>query len=346
VRPEQWRHFQAAARRETVDRVPLALIVDSPWMPGYLGMDHLTYYLDPERWLEANLRVAREFPEVILTPSWWIEYGMAIEPSAFGTRLHFFDNQAPGQTAVLFRLEDIDRFTPINPLADGFMPLALARYRMQKQRIFDEGFTIPLVTARGPLCTASFVRGVNELMTDLVESPEAAHRLIRFCTEATIRWLEAQADAIGASVEGIFILDDIPGLLSRRMYLEFVQPYFQQICQAFPKDWVKIYHNDARIKPFLADLADTGFDVLNFSYNLDIGDVRDATGGRLCLMGNVNPLDVGVRGTPEQVKQAALAALRRMNGQGMILSMGGGVSPGMPGENIRAMIDAVNEFYA
>jgi uroporphyrinogen-III decarboxylase len=344
VRPEQWQLFKAAAKRRPAPRIPLSLIVDSPWMPGYLGMDHLTFYLDPEAWLQANLRIAREFPDVIFLPSWWVEYGMAIEPSAFGTRLHFFPDQAPGQTPVLFRLEDIDRFAPINPRADGLMPLALARYRMQKQRIFDAGFTLPLVTARGPLCTASFVRGVNDFMTDLVENPEGAHRLLRFCTEATLRWLEAQAEAIGPSVEGLFILDDIPGLLSRRMYQEFAHPYMKQIFDAFPGDWVKVYHNDAKIKPFLADLPGLGFDVLNFTHNLDIGDVRDATGGRLCLMGNVAPLDIGVRGTPEQVKEAALAALRRMNGEGMILSMGGGVSPGMPRENIQAMVDAAREF--
>src|SRR5262245_50393386 len=162
MRIDQWQKFKAAAKRQPMAEAPLALIVDSPWMPGYLGIGHLDYYNDPEVWFQANLKLAREFPEVILFPSWWVEYGMGIEPSAFGTRLHFFPDQTPGQTAVLFRAEDIDRFSPINPLADGLMPLALHRYRTQKQRIFDAGFTIPVVTARGPLCTAGFVRGVND----------------------------------------------------------------------------------------------------------------------------------------------------------------------------------------
>jgi uroporphyrinogen decarboxylase len=130
------------------------------------------------------------------------------------------------------------------------------------------------------------------------------------------------------------------------MYREFAHPYLKQICDAFPKDWVKVYHNDAKVKPFMADLPDTGFDVLNFTHNLDIADVRAATGGRMCLMGNVNPLDIGVRGTTAQVKEAALDVLRKMNGEGMILSLGGGVSPGMPSENIRAMIEAAGDFAA
>ena len=49
-------------------------------------------------------------------------------------------------------------------------------------------------------------------------------------------------------------------------------------------------------------MPDTGFDVLNFTHNLDIADVRAATGGRLCLMGNVDPLEIGVRGKPDEVE--------------------------------------------
>jgi uroporphyrinogen decarboxylase len=340
MRPEQWQLFRSAARREPVPHVPVALIVDSPWIPGYLGIGHLDYYLDPEVWFQSNLKLHQQFPEAILFPSWWVEYGMAIEPSAFGTRLHFWPDQPPAQTAVLFRAEDVGRFTAINPRTDGFMPLALARYRMQKQRIFDAGFTIPVVAARGPLCTAGFVRGVNDFMMDLVDHPDEAHQLIRFSTEAIIRWLEAQAEAIGPCVEGIFILDDIVGFLSKRLYREFAAPYLKQICDAFPKDWVKVYHNDAKIKPFLEDLPDTGFNVLNFTHNLDIADVRAATAGKLCLMGNVNPLEIGVRGTPEQMRAAAREVLRKMNGEGVILSLGGGVSPGMPRENIEALLEA------
>lgn len=343
MRPEQWQAFKAAAKGISADPIPLALIVDSPWIPGYLGISHLDYYLKPDVWFESNLRVAREFTDVIPFPSWWVEYGMAIEPSAFGTRIHFYPDRTPDVIPSLFREDDIDRLPPVNPRTDGFMPLALHLYCLQKQRILDAGFTMPVVAARGPLCTAAFVRGVNEFMLDLTEHAEAAHRLIAYSTNAVIGWLKAQASVIGETVEGIFVLDDIVGFLSRRMYQEFAHPYLKQICDAFPKEWVKVYHNDANVKPFLADLPDTGFDVLNFTHNIDIADARERTGGRMCLMGNVSPLEIGVRGPAEQVREESLRVLRRMEGKG-ILSVGGGVSPGMPGENVRAMAGAVREF--
>ena len=36
--PEQWETFKRAARLEKLPDIPMALIVDSPWIPGYLGI--------------------------------------------------------------------------------------------------------------------------------------------------------------------------------------------------------------------------------------------------------------------------------------------------------------------
>ncbi|HSW50896.1 MAG TPA: hypothetical protein VLH09_12010, partial [Bryobacteraceae bacterium] len=167
MRPEQWSTFKLAAKGGAPGHVPVALIVDSPWIPGYTGVSHLDYFLDPEIWYQTNLRVAREFPDVIFVPSWWLEYGMAIEPSALGARLHFHPDQPPGQSPTLVRLEDIERFSPVNPHTDGLMSWALRRYQTQKGRIFEAGFTLPMATARGPLCLAAFLRGVTQFMMDL-----------------------------------------------------------------------------------------------------------------------------------------------------------------------------------
>ena len=58
-------------------------------------------------------------------------------------------------------------------------------------------------------------------------------------------------------------------------------------------------------------------------------------------MGNVDPLNVGVRGTADEVEQAAITCLdKAAAGGGLILSVGGGMSPGMPAENVDAILRA------
>ena len=50
------------------------------------------------------------------------------------------------------------------------------------------------------------------------------------------------------------------------------------------------------------------------------------------------------RGTPDEVFDATLEVLEKSGGEGIILSVGGGTSPGMPKENIVAMQKALDEF--
>ncbi len=74
-------------------------------------------------------------------------------------------------------------------------------------------------------------------------------------------------------------------------------------------------------------LPDCGFNVLNWGKQKDIAEVKARVGDRMCLMGNVSPLEVGVRGTPEEVRAATLEVLEKGGDRGLILSVGGGTSP-------------------
>jgi MtaA/CmuA family methyltransferase len=342
--PEQWQTFKKAVRREPLDAIPMALVVDSPWIPGYLGIKHLDYFLDPEVWFQANLRIAQEFPEIIFIPSWWMEYGMAAEPSVLGAKIKFWADNTPSQQETLYSLKDLDHLQNYEIENDGFAALTLHRYRMARPRILDAGHILPMVTARGPLCTAGFVRGVNQFMMDLRYNPEGAHRLLDLTTRVVIDWLKAQQAAMGDTVESIFVLDDIVGFIGEKHYLEFAHPYLKRICDAFPADWVKVYHNDADVSACLEHLPDTGFNVLNWGKQVHISEVKQRIGNRMCLLGNVNPLEIAVMGTPEEVRTATLEVLEHSGGENIILSVGGGVSPGMPKANIKAMLEALHEF--
>ena len=252
---------------------------------------------------------------------------MAAEPSALGCKIKFWQDNTPSEYPMLFNIEDLDKYPEYEVENDAFMAMTLHRIRMQKQRVFDTGEIMPIVTSRGPMCTAGFARGTTELMIDLVEKGEWTHKLLDLSTRMIIDWLKAQQKAIGPGVEGIFILDDIVGFVNEEHYLEFCHPYLKRICDAFPKDWVKIYHNDAEVEACLDHLPDVGFNVLNWGKQTDYADVKARVGNRMCLMGNVNPLEVGVRGTPEEVRAATLDVLEKSKGEGIILSVGGGTSP-------------------
>jgi uroporphyrinogen-III decarboxylase len=63
-------------------------------------------------------------------------------------------------------------------------------------------------------------------------------------------------------------------------------------------------------------------------------------GGRVVLLGNVNPMLVH-RGPPERVREATCACLRKLAPLGgYIVQDGANIPPGTPPEHINAMMEA------
>lgn len=337
--PAQWDVLCRCARGEPMDPPPVALIIDSPWLPGHLGLSTLDYLFDPQVWLEANLRVCAEFPDVIFVPGFWAEIGMTAEPSAFGCRVSLHPDRTPDAHPMLRNIEEVDRLEQPNPRCDGLMPVLLRLYERMEPAVRDAGHVIKIVAARGPLTTAAHLLGVTEFLLALKLQPEPTHRLLRMTTRLVGDWLEAQSDVL-SGVEGILVLDDLAGMMSEKDYLEFAHPYLKQVFDRFP-GVLKLFHNDTDNPVAFRHLPGLGIDVFNFTHLQPLDRVRELVGPDLCLMGNVPPLDVLARGTPDQVRAAVAECLRRHPGaRGLLLSAGGGTSPGTPGENIRAMVEA------
>ncbi|MBN1440176.1 MAG: uroporphyrinogen decarboxylase family protein [Anaerolineales bacterium] len=340
-----WDRFKTAARLETPDAVPVALIVDSPWLPGYAGIDTRDYFLFPEKWLEINLGLLKRFSDVAWIPGFWVEYGMAAEPSAFGTRLHFYADRPPAIEPLTDNLDFWSELRPADPQEDGLMPLVLRQYRAMDERLAAEGLGIRMVAARGPMTVASWLAGMVPLLTDVALAPEKVSILLKTVTTTIIRWLHAQLDSI-RQPEGILLLDDVVGMVSKEHYEEIIHPHLRRIFDEFD-GLIRIYHNDTSCLHLAESLAEANFDVFNFSHEVDAAEVKKKMGRRVALMGNVPPLDLGVRGTPEETARAARDCMdRAAPGGGFILSFGGGVSPQTRPENIDALVLAAKAWKA
>lgn len=162
-------------------------------------------------------------------------------------------------------------------------------------------------------------------------------RFLDTVTTTIIAFLRAQLDTL-RDPQGILVLDDLVGMISPAMFEQFARPLFTRIFNAFD-GLIKVYHNDTPCPHLIEPISSLGFDVFNFSHTMDIAAVQ-AKMPNIALMGNVPPLDVMVRGTPAQVEAWARECVRKTGGRGLILSAGGGASPGMPAEALDALVRA------
>ncbi len=328
-----WDRFVTVARGGQADRVPVALIVDSPWLPGYAGIDTLDYFLREDVWLKINRDLLERFPDVAWIPGFWIEYGMAAEPTAFGARVLWHHDRPPSIEPVRGGLAAMADAEPADPREHGLMPLVLQSYaNLERQDIHAK-----MVAARGPFAVANWVLGATDLMLALATDPDAITRFLDTVTTTIIAFLRAQLDTL-RDPEGILLLDDLVGMISPEMFEQFARPHFARIFAEFA-GLIRVFHNDTPCPHLLKPFATLGFDVFNFSHETDIALVQAAM-PNIALMGNVPPYTLMAEGTSDQVEQFARECIRKTGGRGLILSAGGGVSPGTPASAIDALVRA------
>jgi len=203
------------------------------------------------------------------------------------------------------------------------------------------GHKIRFAVARGPLNIASFLMGAPEFMEALKTEPELMHRLLAMITDFLVDWIAVQREAF-PSIDGIFLLDDIVGFVSRRDFEIFGLPYLQR---AFNADVsVKFFHNDAPSKASAPLLEMAGINLLNFGMQYKLAEMKAWTNNRITLMGNIPPRDVLAEGTPADVKRSVLEMLNALDDRSrLIVSCGGGMPPHASTENIQALISTVAE---
>lgn len=346
----EWELVKRCAACEPVEAVPLAWIVDSPWIPGYCGVSTLDFYADLQLRLDCYRRIKRELPGILLFPDYWMEFGMMAEPSGYGCRPAFFSNQPVSCAPLLEDPEEIGQLVDLpvpDPNRDGLMPLAIAQYRRIKQPLHDAGEKIRMVASRGPLNIASFLMSISGLCMAIKLEPAAVHRVLHNTTQLVKRWLLAQMEALDY-VEGILVLDDICGFLSEADYAEFAEPYLAEIFRAFDVP-VKMFHNDNFSNGYITfpSMARLGINLFNFSHQAEMGRARRELGETVCIFGNLAPYDCLTQASPAQCAREATRILDAHGAaRGLILSGGGGASMGMPRENMLAVQRALQQWNA
>jgi uroporphyrinogen-III decarboxylase len=337
---DQWRDLLKIIKGEQVNGRQAGFIIDSPWLPNWAGISLLDYFSNDESWLRANLKAVREFPEVMFLPGFWSEYGMCTEPSAFGARCVFPQNAFPHAHRVIRSAEEIAELPQPNPKTDGLLPFMLNRLKLAEPQIQDAGHQIRFAVARGPLNIASYLMGSTEFLTTMMMEPDKAEALIVKITAFLKEWLSLQMETF-PSIDGILLLDDIIGFLGEEQFTAFAMPYFKELFDA-PVS-VKFLHNDAPCRVSAPYLAEMGVNLFNMGFEISLNELKELTGNRVTLLGNLPPRDVLAAGNPQDVRRETHKMITDLHDSSrVIFSCGGGMPPGVSSENLRAFIEAVS----
>jgi uroporphyrinogen decarboxylase len=348
--------FVKAVRRERPRRIPVAFCISSQYICRRFGVAIKDYLYDPATKLRVQCAFQDTYPQAMIVPGIYPDFGCGVvEPSAFGCRLvqrednplapepvcpqalHAQAGEGGFEAALKLDMPDIRK--------DGLMPQVLEHYRyywkhLDRRYIDRYGYLEGFAFAMGPVETAALVVGYENFLMGLVDHPEAVHRLLGRATELTVTWLRAQEKLNGA-LRRIYLFDHTPARVGPAHFEEFVFPYLASVCGEFSSA-IKIYHIcDRGIAHVLPRLPDLGIDVLYFA--ADIAEVKREVGSRVCLMGNLSPIEQFLQGSPEGVAAEAGRCIEIAADPegGYLLAPSGAFIPGTPEENIRAVFTAV-----
>ena len=333
----QWSTLLAAIGGKTPEHPPIGFIVDSPWLPNWFGISVLDYFTNEDLWFQANRRAIETFPEAIFLPGFWSEFGMCTEPSAFGAKSIFHENELPFADKVIHDVAQIDDLTEPNPATDGLLPFMLNRLKSTRPRIEEMGHKIRFSVSRGPLNVATFLMGTTEFMMALKMEPDKCHKLLRIITGFLKKWHALQRETF-PTIDGMFLLDDIVGFIGEDDFKEFGLPYFKELyaCEVS----VKFFHNDAECRKSIGYYPEIGINLYNPGIFNTLADLRQMSANRLTILGNIPPRDVLAKGTPSDVRTAVKKLLADAPDKSrLILSCAGGMPPGVSTENVNAFIE-------
>lgn len=204
------------------------------------------------------------------------------------------------------------------------------------------------VTGRvaAPFSSVTLAFGITETMLLLYDRPDFVREAAKVLEEYQVRF---GLDQLAAGADALWVGDcNASGhLVSPDVYRRFAQESASRLSRAFRNAGGEVLYHASEEQPALLDLqADAGFSVLSVGPGLALEAARQTVGRRVCLCGNVDPIAVLSRGTPEQVRAAVeqtVAGVSRHGGH--ILNSGEMVPRDTPEANIRAFVEAARQAW-
>ena len=240
--------------------------------------------------------------------------------------------------------ETLDNLPTVDPHKDGRMPEKLKAIRKVREHFGDTVLVEGSVAA--PYTSCGLLYGISEAMVMSYTDKDLLVDTCEFFVDLQYRWARAQVEA-GAHAIWLGDCNAFSGMLSLAQYRDLAFDSCKKLVQKCKNDLDIIWHiHNSEIHPeYLLAEAELGVDIINAGPAADIAACKKALAGTCCLSGNLDPIEVLMRGTPEQVAAEAERIMTTCKEGGGYLFNTGEMNPrDTPVENMHAMIRAAKKF--
>ena len=197
-------------------------------------------------------------------------------------------------------IEKLKEYEPPDPFAPG-----RTRTIEEAVKLAGEDMAI-LGGVGGPFINAAMLTGFTKYSIAMYELPSAIRKMTEmvthFHTEVGKRLIDAGVDVIKISED---LGSDETLFISPKHFRTFGLPYLKRMVNTFKKRGVPVsLHCDGNINAVLDDIVKTGIDVLHpiqRKAQMDIAEIKEKYGDKICLMGNVDATKTLPLGSTEEI---------------------------------------------
>jgi uroporphyrinogen-III decarboxylase len=359
---------EAARRFEEPDRVPVIPAIAHRFLIPQVGIRFRDYYSDPETMLKTQILAQKWLLENVRTDAYsitgpwvgaWTDFQNSFEAGSLGCEVIFPEDDIPWVGPGWVRTEaDLRRLEKVDFVHSGLNARQIAyrkamieaadKYpvRFRGGPVFYPGRQASLTnTCDGPFGVAGDLMGKTEIFLAVSERPDFVRELLRIVTGKLIAYLDFCGEEEALPVpRDLAWTDDLAVSLSAETYRDLVLPFEKRL--RFHFEGRASFHmcgrSDHLLEIFATELRIHEYQ--GFGYEVDLQRIGKIMGGRVVLLGNVNPMLIH-SGSPAQVREATRLVIEALApGRGLIVQDGNNIPPGSPLANINAMMEAAETY--
>jgi len=341
--------IRKAVQHEEPDRVPLCeVLIEYPIQSQFLGRDVTADDLESqvEFWSKAGYdfipltvgmmtpgkvtqesSISKVIQEVMLADS-----PDADKDDAWNLEVHSF----------IKTREDFERFP-----WDIASQLDFSSFHRVKE-LLPEGMKV--IAVSGKIFTLTWMlMGFNHFAISLIMDEQLVADVFREVAEIQFRALNEIFDL--PHVEAVWVVDDLAfgtgPMISPQAFRDHVFPWYREIAdRCHENNRIFFMHSDGNLTDLMEDVIDMGVDVLQpiDPTCMDIFQVKEMYGDRLCLVGNVAN-ELLRSGSPVEVDACVRELIEKLApGGGYCVGAGNSVPEWARFENFMAMRDAALKY--
>ena len=230
--------------------------------------------------------------------------------------------------------------------------------RQQAKKAREKGKVVVFMGDRLNRCAqlkpAMYVRGVEQILMDVVLNTEIAKTIFRKIADFYAEYARRTLEAAEGNIDIFFTGDDFGTqdntFLPVDMWRYLLKEGFNRFVDIGHEFGCKVVHHTCGcVTPLLPDFVECGLDILNplqpDCSRMDYRKIKGQFGDKICFHGGISIQKTMPYGSPEDIRNEVKDRVEKLAGNGgYIFCTAHNIQADTPIENIIALFDAYKEF--